>query len=174
MAQRSYYDVLGVSASAEPHEIKSAYRELARVYHPDHGGDRSRFEEIVRAYSVLSDPEEKRKYDLGHADIASIGDLYFRTEAGKHFLKSILPSASVASVRGEDTYMTLEVDSQLLKQGGSIEVVLNGSKRLITIPADVELRTFCRIACAGKPGRNGAPNGDLFLIVSARKEDRRK
>jgi len=61
------YDTLGISKTASPDEIKSAYRKLAKQYHPDqHPGDKSaeaKFKEISAAYEVLSDPQKKSNYD---------------------------------------------------------------------------------------------------------------
>src|SRR5499427_9162265 len=64
---RDYYAILGVDRSADDKTIKSAYRRLARKYHPDvakgkdAGGEK--FKEISEAYEVLSDPEKRRRYD---------------------------------------------------------------------------------------------------------------
>src|SRR5918999_2128949 len=66
-ATKDLYDVLGVTKSASPDEIKKAYRKLARKYHPDKNpGDseaEERFKEIQGAYDVLSDPEKRKHYD---------------------------------------------------------------------------------------------------------------
>ncbi len=63
----NYYDVLGVDEEAEAGEIKKAYRRLARQYHPDRNPDdpdaEERFKEIQAAYEVLSDPEQRARYD---------------------------------------------------------------------------------------------------------------
>lgn len=72
MAYKDYYDVLSVPRSASEGDIKSAYRKLAKQYHPDkNAGDSSaaeRFKEIGEAYAVLSDAEKRKLYDqYGHS-----------------------------------------------------------------------------------------------------------
>src|SRR5213083_2979391 len=68
-AVRDPYKTLGVDKKASDDEIKKAYRKLARQYHPDKNpGDASaeeRFKEIQEAYSVLSDPDKRKRYDSG-------------------------------------------------------------------------------------------------------------
>jgi molecular chaperone DnaJ len=67
MANKDYYQILGVNRNASEKEIKQAYRRLARKHHPDlNPGDKSaeaRFKEMNAAYQVLSDPEKRKKYD---------------------------------------------------------------------------------------------------------------
>jgi molecular chaperone DnaJ len=67
MAQRDYYDILGVSRSAGADEIKTAYRKLAMKYHPDRNPDDANadtmFKEAAQAYDVLSDPDKRARYD---------------------------------------------------------------------------------------------------------------
>src|SRR5436190_14126109 len=64
---RDYYETLGVSKTASEDEIKSAFRKLARKYHPDVAKDKKaaeeKFKRINEAYEVLSDPEKRKKYD---------------------------------------------------------------------------------------------------------------
>ena len=78
MAKRDYYEVLGVDKSASADEIKKAYRKLAVKYHPDKNpGDKEaeeKFKEAAEAYSILSDPDKKAKYDqFGHAGVDGAG-----------------------------------------------------------------------------------------------------
>src|ERR687892_1650901 len=76
MDKRDYYEVLAVSRTATDQEIKSAYRRLAVKYHPDKNPNdataEERFKEAAEAYSVLSDPEQRKRYDrFGHAGVSS-------------------------------------------------------------------------------------------------------
>lgn len=72
--KRDYYEVLGVSKGASEDEIKKAYRQSAKKYHPDlHPGDKDceeKFKEVNEAYEVLSDADKKARYDqFGHAGV---------------------------------------------------------------------------------------------------------
>ena len=66
MSKRDYYDVLGVSKTATKAEIKSAFRKLAKKYHPDiskESGSEEKFKEAEEAYAVLSDDDKRKQYD---------------------------------------------------------------------------------------------------------------
>jgi molecular chaperone DnaJ len=74
MAKRDYYEILGVSKSADEQEIKKAYRKMAIKFHPDKNpGDKSaedKFKEAAEAYEILSDSDKRARYDrFGHQGV---------------------------------------------------------------------------------------------------------
>lgn len=74
-ATHKLYDVLGVQRDASKDEIKRAYKKYAVQHHPDKGGDEEKFKEVANAYGVLSDEEQRRRYD-------ALGDDGFQQSAG--------------------------------------------------------------------------------------------
>lgn len=76
MEKRDYYEILGVSRDADEKEIKSAFRKLAKKYHPDVSKEPNaaeKFKEAQEAYAVLSDPDKRAKYDkYGHSAFDSM------------------------------------------------------------------------------------------------------
>lgn len=102
MAKRDYYEVLGVAQNASSEDIKRAFRQLARKYHPDaNPGDsqsEERFKELSEAYEVLSDPQKRAQYDqfghqgpgggFGQQDFGGFGgfgdifDMFFGSQGG--------------------------------------------------------------------------------------------
>jgi molecular chaperone DnaJ len=79
MAQRDYYEVLGIPRGANQDDIKSSFRQMARKYHPDVNKEsdaEERFKEINEAYAVLSDPDKRAAYDrYGHAGLNGMGGM---------------------------------------------------------------------------------------------------
>jgi molecular chaperone DnaJ len=71
MAKRDYYEILGIGRGASEQELKSAYRRLAKEFHPDRNSDSTaevRFKEVCEAYEILKDPQKRSAYDhFGHA-----------------------------------------------------------------------------------------------------------
>lgn len=84
-----YYDLLGVSKKADEKEIKTAYRRLARKYHPDvnpnDAAAEAKFKEIGQAYEVLSDPEKRKLYDRYGSSWESIQNARPGSDAGANF-----------------------------------------------------------------------------------------
>ncbi|MFE6991083.1 DnaJ domain-containing protein, partial [Streptomyces pharetrae] len=83
---KDFYEVLGVSRTASQDEIQQAYRKLARKYHPDVNKDpvaEERFKDLNEAYSVLSDPRTRARYDRFGVDFRQIPeDIDERVAAG--------------------------------------------------------------------------------------------
>jgi DnaJ-class molecular chaperone len=76
MAKRDFYDILGISKTATPDEIKRAHRKLVRQYHPDvnknNAAATEKFKEVQEAYDILSDEAKRRNYDqFGHAGVGA-------------------------------------------------------------------------------------------------------
>ncbi len=61
--QKDYYQILGITKTASPEDIKKAYYKLAHKYHPDKGGDEKKFKEVNEAYQILSNREKRTQYD---------------------------------------------------------------------------------------------------------------
>jgi molecular chaperone DnaJ len=88
--KRDYYDVLGVSKTSSDSEIKKSYRKLAMKFHPDRNPDdpeaEGKFKEASEAYSVLSDPDKKARYDqFGHAGLSGQGGFNSAEEIFSNF-----------------------------------------------------------------------------------------
>ncbi len=152
MPPRDLYNVLGVSRSASQDDIKKAYRKLALQWHPDRTNNdldgAARFKEVTFAYKVLSDPEERARYDR-------LGPLY--TADGRPPRPEDL-NETVTSVvgrwfgrrdaKGADLRYTLTV---------TLEEVAGGTTQRITVPR----RARCR-ACGGD---GAAPGGKQTCAV---------
>jgi molecular chaperone DnaJ len=132
--KRDYYEVLGVSRNATPEELKRAYRRLAMKYHPDRNpGDpqaEERFKEIGEAYSVLSDPEKRQRYDaFGHAgDGAAFGGFSF--ESAFDLFDMFFGGGGrrrhrAGPQRGSDLRMTLDI---------TLEEAVFGATKTIEVP----------------------------------------
>ena len=131
--KRDYYEVLGVSKTASKDEIKSAYRKLAKKYHPDNKetGDEAKFKEVQEAYDVLFDDQKRSAYDrFGHAafeqggpnagqgGFGGFGDAGFDFDLGDIFGSFFgggfggqqRSSSNFGPQKGNDVLMRLKVD----------------------------------------------------------------
>src|SRR3989344_5533479 len=123
---KDYYKILGVERNAAADAIKTAYRKLARKYHPDlNPGDKKaeeRFKGINEAYDVLGDPAKRRKYDeLGSNWEQIIRD---RESARQH----AGPGFGGAAAGGEDTEHEFSLTLEELVAGGKRSVRLAGGE----------------------------------------------
>ncbi len=135
MSKRDYYEVLGVSKSADDKEIKKAYKRLAMKYHPDRTqGDKAmeeKFKEVQEAYEILSDEQKKAAYDqYGHAGVdpnrgggaggADFGDI-FGDVFGDIFGGGRRGGQSRAQ-RGADLRYNLEMSLEDAVRGKSVDI----------------------------------------------------
>lgn len=137
MAKRDYYEVLGVSRHAGQDEIKKAYRNLARKWHPDSNRDdpeaQEKFKEINEAYEVLRDPDRRQRYDhFGHE--AAQGQGGYSTQGGfdspfgdifESFFGGGMGQRRHGPQRGRDLAYELDI---------ALEEAATGVEREISIP----------------------------------------
>ncbi len=161
---KDYYKILGIDRAASQDEVKSAFRRLAHKHHPDKaGGDESKFKEINEAYSILSDPEKRRRYDTfgsagdgphgngfgfgnfqeGNASFGDFGDIFndFFGFGQQHDRRS--------AGRGKDVVVDVEV---------SLEEAFGGINKQLVLTKHVSCDR-----CAGK----GAEPGTAFTTCAA-------
>ena len=191
-----YYKILGLSKAATPGEIKTAYRKLARKFHPDlnpNDKDAKRnFQEINEANEVLSDPEKRKKYDeygkdWQHAEeFEKVKRSQSRQSAARgarysesayegdfsDFFESLFGGSAFTGrtrqvkYRGEDYKAELQLDLIDAYKTHQRTFTVNGENIRITIPSGIANRQTIKIAGRGGPGLNGGPNGDLYITFS--------
>ena len=115
-----YYKVLGVEKNVSDTELKKAYRKLASEHHPDHNGNEEKFKEVNEAYSVLSDPQKKQKYDN-----QTSGTNGFPFPFGFNFGGMSQRRRSNTPRRGQDLQIMMEVPLTKFLFGGEIEIPLS-------------------------------------------------
>ena len=161
---RNYYDVLGVSKDASEAEIKSAFRKLAKQYHPDinkEPGAEEKFKEIGEAYSVLSDAEKRKQYDqFGHEAFTSgaanggFGG-FSGFDASDIDLSSIFEDLFGGSIfggsRGSRKSRPTKGKDSLIKVNLTFEEAVHGCKKTI----NVDLDSHCE-ECDGLGGHGEA------------------
>ena len=119
MAKADYYEILGVNRDASDADIKSAFRKLAKQYHPDlHPNDKEaekKFKDINEAYEVLSDEKKRAQYDqFGHAafDPSAASGGSYGAALG---LKIFFPPSQAAGLAGSAGF--LKIGTALYKAG---------------------------------------------------------
>lgn len=179
--KRDYYEVLGVPRDADEAELKRAFRELARKYHPDvnpgqHAEDR--FKEANEAYAVLSDAKARARYDrygfagVGGADAAAAAGGFGGVAQAFDEIFGDLLRRRRGRRRGRDLRYTLEVtfaDAALgTKKTIQVQAPREGGgprEFEVVIPPGTKDGAVRMIRGEGEPGKEGAPPGDLHVIV---------
>lgn len=189
-----YYKLLELTKSASQDDIKKSYRKLARKYHPDLNPNNKeaerKFKEINEANEVLSDPENRKKYDQygkdwKHAEAfesknnkshQSQGNPREHSYEGESsdgfsdFFESMFGGSgrqnNQTRFRGQDVNASLHLKLTDVYKTQKQTITVNGKNIRLTFPAGIENGQIIKIAGHGAPGANGGPNGDLFITFS--------
>lgn len=200
MIFKDYYKILGLENNkVNASEIKSAYREQAKKYHPDINSESSfseeRFKDINEAYKVLSDVNARRKYDrmwnsrIGYKKkneeskreegslFSNFFNMFFGSLNNQNNDKTENKRKSKVPKKGENIETEVEVSIEEAFYGADKKIslrTLNGKMKTFTVKIPVGIRNGekIRLLGQGKKGENGGSNGDLFIKVKI-KDDKK-
>lgn len=188
-----YYKVLGLDKSASQADIKKAFRKLARKYHPDINPNNKeaeiKFKELNEANMVLSNPENRKKYDqygkdwqhaeefekakksrqYSHGPEPSGSSQNYSGQDYSDFFESMFGGAQSfgggrrVKFRGQDLNAELKLHIRDVFTSHKRTLTINGKKIRINIPAGIENGQTIKISGHGGPGQQGGPNGDLYI-----------
>ena len=200
MAFIDYYKILGIAKSASAADIKKAYRKLARKYHPDlNPSDKEaerKFKEINEANEVLSNPENRKKYDehgkdwqhaeeferakkqqrqyqgggqqnpFGDFGGGDYSDFFESMFGGRARTSSRGRTGGGVKFRGQDLNAELHLNLRDVYKTDKRTLTINGKNIRLTIPAGVKNGQIIKIKGHGGEGINGGPKGDLNITFS--------
>ncbi len=195
MDYKDYYSILGVEKAASPEEIKKAYRQLAKTYHPDKNpGSKvaeARFKEISEAYEVLSDVSKKKHYDdLGknwnkyqqynnpqeyyrntrpNEDTPNFdfSEIFGKERTGgfSDFFSNIFGGNENKKQKGQNYETEMEITLEEVYRGSTKILHVLNQKLRIQVKAGVPHEQVLKLKGKGGEGVNGLPAGDLFVKV---------
>jgi len=188
---KDYYQILGVPAAADQKTIRQAYRQLARKHHPDvNPGNKEaeeRFKTVNDANQVLSDINQRKKYDglLAQYQQWQKGE-HLRNAPQKDFLGSVSPYSDFFFGRGKswdnppgpsrpvqgpgrhrglDARYEVNLTREEASQGTERLLNIDGHRIKAGIPPGMHSGSRVRLAGQGEPGQNGSRAGDLYLFI---------
>jgi len=186
----NYYEILGVSKSATPEEIKKAYRKQASAWHPDKGGDTRKFQEVEEAYRILSNPESRAQYDNPQPQFGGMNGGFnggmppgFEDIIGSMFGGGGSPFGDIFRARHHQPQRnrTLNIQTAI-----SLEEAYTGKDLIanvtlpsgkdqmleIKIPAGIQDGVTLRLAGMGDDSYANLPRGDIHLTVRVNAHDK--
>lgn len=194
---KDYYKIMGVSPDASEKDIKTAYRKLARKYHPDiskESNAEERFKEMGEAYEVLRDTKKRAEYDqyLKHREFnqrahQSTGyahsgreNPYQDVQFDSDFFESLFGHArrqQQQPMTGQDYQGKISISLEEAYNGTvkSVQIPIEQDNETrvhtlnVKIPAGIKSGQQIRLAGQGASGLNGGPRGDLYLTVDVMK-----
>ena len=194
---KDYYKILGLQSNrVTMAEIKTAYREQAKKYHPDvnisNKRNEERFKDINEAYRVLSDSVSKRKYDrMWHRNIGRKNSSYQESKREKGsitsdffnmFFGNIEEEKSAvrtkkSACKGENVETEIDISIEDAFRGKEqtigVRTVEGKLKKFkVQVPPGIQNNEKIRIVGQGKPGTGGGKNGDLFIRVKIKNNER--
>jgi curved DNA-binding protein len=191
-----YYKILELEKNASDVDIKKAYRKLARKYHPDLNPNNltaeKKFKEINEANEVLSNPENRKKYDKYGKDWKHGEEIEKNQQQSNRqyqqqsysggrqseqdfsdYFESMFGGARGSSrqgnsikYKGQDLNAELQLNLKDIFESHKQVLTVNNNKIRLTIPAGIEDGQVIKIAGKGENGINGGPNGDLYIKFS--------
>ena len=186
MIFKDYYKILGLETNkVNIDEIKIAFREQAKKYHPDVNESKSaeeRFKDINEAYKILSDTKSKRKYDrIWYSHIGKKKESISREEKNSIFnmlfgngfnnIKLEKKESKKIAKKGENIQTQIDISIEDAFYGLSKKITLravDGKMKSfsIKIPAGIRNGEKIRLIGQGKKGENGGKNGDLLIKIN--------
>ena len=186
---RDYYAVLGVSRDAGDDEIKKAFRQKAKQYHPDANPEdasaEARFKEVNEAYEVLRDDDKRSAYDRfganwrqyqsingdnpfansGDAPYADMSDIFETFFSGAGGRRGGFHSRADFPRAGQNIEQEVRISLREAYEGAQRIVSKEGRDITVRIPRGAASGTKVRLAGEGHPGYGGGSAGHLYLVV---------
>ena len=189
---RDYYAVLGVSRDAGDDEIKRAFRQKAKQYHPDANPDdasaEARFKEANEAYEVLSDEEKRSAYDRfgpnwrqyqtingdgpftysgdgQYGDMSELFETFFGGAGERRGGRAGFHTRADFPRAGQNIEQDVQISLREAYEGAQRIVSKDGRDITLRIPRGAATGTKVRLAGEGHPGYHGGSAGHLYLVV---------
>lgn len=192
MVFKDYYTILGLNTNRVTfEEIKNAFREQAKKYHPDVNRENKfaeeRFKDINEAYNILSGANTKRKYDrMWNAKVArnkkrqkqekqkntsTFNEMFNMFFGIREEVVDVKKEKTKITTRGEnvDTEISIKLEDAYFGTEKKISLrAVNGKMKTfsVKVPAGIRNGEKIRLIGQGKPGKNGGKNGDLFIRIN--------